>query len=116
MENTHGYNPLSWQLIRLFQSGEPDFEAAEKLIGQGADINDQGDDKDENVLSEIIQGYWDSGACNLMFDECPNERVDYYNCPRCKHNSNPNVSWAETLEHAEKIGIGTREYELVVMK
>ena len=91
MENTHGYNPLSWQLIRLFQSGAPDFEAAEKLIDQGADINDQGDDKEENVLSEIIQGYWDSGACNLMFDECPNERMDYYNCPMCKHNSNPNV-------------------------
>ena len=32
------------------------------------------------------------------------------------HNSNPNVSWAETLEHAEKIGIGSREYELVRMK
>ncbi len=32
------------------------------------------------------------------------------------HNSNPNVSWAETLEHAQKIGVGSREYELVVMK
>ncbi len=32
------------------------------------------------------------------------------------HNSNPNVSWAETLEHAEKLGIGTREYELITMK
>lgn len=32
------------------------------------------------------------------------------------HNSNPNVSWAETLEQAEKVGIGTREYELVIMK
>ncbi|MCR5511529.1 MAG: DUF362 domain-containing protein [Lachnospiraceae bacterium] len=31
-------------------------------------------------------------------------------------NSNPNVSWAETLEHAEKIGIGSREYELITMK
>ena len=28
-------------------------------------------------------------------------------------DSNPNVRWKETLEHAEKIGIGTREYELV---
>ena len=27
-----------------------------------------------------------------------------------------NVSWAETLEHGEKIGIGTRDYELVIMK
>ena len=32
------------------------------------------------------------------------------------HNSNPNVSWAETLQHAEDIGIGTSDYELVVMK
>ena len=32
------------------------------------------------------------------------------------HNSNPNVSWEETLEHAEKLGIGTRAYELIVMK
>ena len=32
------------------------------------------------------------------------------------HNSNPNVAWEETLEHAEKIGVGTREYELVIMK
>lgn len=26
-------------------------------------------------------------------------------------DSNPNVRWKETLEHAEKIGLGTREYE-----
>ncbi|WP_027407014.1 DUF362 domain-containing protein [Anaerovibrio sp. RM50] len=32
------------------------------------------------------------------------------------HNSNPNVHWKETLEHGEKIGMGTREYELIVMK
>jgi len=32
------------------------------------------------------------------------------------HNSNPNVSWAETLEHAEKIGVVTRQYELITMK
>ncbi len=38
----------------------------------------------------------------------------------CHHDhfldSNPNVSWKETLEHAEKIGLGTRSYELVTMK
>ncbi|KIR02882.1 Ferredoxin [Lachnospiraceae bacterium TWA4] len=32
------------------------------------------------------------------------------------HNSNPNVAWKETLEHAEKIGLGTRDYELITMK
>lgn len=28
-------------------------------------------------------------------------------------DSNPNVHWKETLEHGEKIGLGTRNYELV---
>ena len=28
-------------------------------------------------------------------------------------DSNPNIDWKTTLEHAEKIGLGTREYELV---
>ena len=31
-------------------------------------------------------------------------------------DSNPSVRWKETLEHAEKIGLGTREYELVEIK
>lgn len=30
-------------------------------------------------------------------------------------DSNPNIHWKETLEHAEKIGHGTRDYELIVM-
>jgi len=30
-------------------------------------------------------------------------------------DSNPNVRWKETLEHAEKIGLGSREYELITM-
>ena len=28
-------------------------------------------------------------------------------------DSNPNVRWKETLEHGEKIGLGTRDYELI---
>ena len=32
------------------------------------------------------------------------------------YDSNPNVRWKETLEHGEKIGLGTREYELIRMK
>jgi len=31
-------------------------------------------------------------------------------------NNQPDSSWRETLEHAEKIGVGTREYELITMK
>ena len=31
-------------------------------------------------------------------------------------DNNPNVHWEETLEHSEKIGFGSREYELITMK
>ena len=31
-------------------------------------------------------------------------------------DSNPHVNWEETLIHAEKIGLGTREYELKILK
>ena len=31
-------------------------------------------------------------------------------------DSNPNIHWKETLEHAEKIGLGSRQYELVKLK
>ena len=31
-------------------------------------------------------------------------------------DNNPNISWKETLEHGEKIGLGTRNYELITMK
>ena len=31
-------------------------------------------------------------------------------------DSNPNIRWKETLAHAEKIGLGTREYNLVRVK
>ncbi len=57
MEATYGYTPLSYALIELFVSDSPDFSIAEELIRQGADVNNQGDDKSENVLSEILYGY-----------------------------------------------------------
>ena len=31
-------------------------------------------------------------------------------------DNNPNVRWEETLSHGEKIGLGTREYELKIIK
>ena len=34
----------------------------------------------------------------------------------CFLDSNPNVKWKETLEHGEKIGLGTREYTLHIVK
>lgn len=30
-------------------------------------------------------------------------------------DSNPNIRWKETLKHGEKLGIETREYELITM-
>ena len=31
------------------------------------------------------------------------------------HNSNPNGAWEDTLSHGEKIGLGTRNYDLITM-
>ena len=43
-------------------------------------------------------------------------RPDFHDHGDVWHNSNPNVSWEETLDHSQKLGIGTRDYELIVMK
>lgn len=43
-------------------------------------------------------------------------RADFHDHGDVWHNSNPNVSWEETLDHSQKLGIGTRDYELIVMK
>lgn len=43
-------------------------------------------------------------------------KPDWQHHHDCFLDSNPNVHWKETLEHAEKIGLGTREYELVIVK
>ena len=38
----------------------------------------------------------------------------------CHHDhfkdSNPNIEWKATLDQAEKVGLGTRQYELKVVK
>lgn len=65
MNAMYGYTPLSYALIELFESENPDFLTAEKLIQQGADVNDQGDDKSENVLSEILYGYHSNPTGNI---------------------------------------------------
>lgn len=65
METTYGYLPLSYALIDLFISDNPDFSTAEELIQQGADVNNQGEDKGENVLSEILYGYHSNPIGNI---------------------------------------------------
>ena len=42
-------------------------------------------------------------------------RPDWHHYHEHFKDSNPNVAWKETLEHAEKIGLCTREYELITM-
>lgn len=44
------------------------------------------------------------------------EKPDWHQHHDVWLDSNPNVHWKETLEHAEKIGMGTRDYELVRLK
>ena len=60
-------------------------------------------------------------AC-LKADPMPNSQLsDNLNSEGWHHHhdhfmdSNPNVRWKETIAHAEKIGVGTREYELIKM-
>lgn len=91
MKDTYGYTPLSYELIELFRSGAPDFDAAEELIRRGADVNDQGDDQDENVLSEILMGYWWSSTADGTQEDCRNCMRDYKYCSGCEHNLNPNI-------------------------
>ncbi len=91
MNNTYGYNPLSYELIRLFRSGAPDFEAAEELIRRGADVNDQGNDKSENVLSEILFAYWYSRNGDLERERCQNCDCDYVRCAGCEYDLNPDL-------------------------
>lgn len=83
MSNTYGYKPLSYELITLFQSGAPDFDAAEDLIRRGADVNDQGNHKYENVLSEIIMGYQSAWAS----EECYKCDKNEGECVNCEHNN-----------------------------
>lgn len=80
MAYDYGYGDLGNKMIELFQSGAPDFEAAEELIRQGADLNAIGKDDDENILSEILTGYWWSKYGDTISDASDN----------CEHNRNLN--------------------------
>lgn len=46
-------------------------------------------------------------ADNILKDSIEAARHDHF------HNTHPNTNWHVCLEHAEKIGLGTCEYELV---
>ena len=69
MRYDNGFGVLENSLIDLFRSGAPDFDDAEKLIEQGADVNAIGKELDENVLSNILMGYWQSKHSTNKFIE-----------------------------------------------
>ena len=61
-------------------------------------------------------------ACQKMAPMPNSQLSDNLAKPDWKHyhdhfmDSNPHVHWKETLEHAERIGMGSREYELIKVK
>ncbi len=88
MKETFGFQPLSYELITLLESGPPDFQAAEELLRKGADINDSSTVLDENVLSDILLGYCDTCLCNDPDkSECDYKSHDCLSCPKSR---NPN--------------------------
>lgn len=84
MAYEYGYGILEDQLIALLSSGVPDFIAAEKLIAQGANINAEGKNPDENMLSEILSGCCWFDYENEINEECQGE------CDNCQENLNLN--------------------------
>ena len=61
-------------------------------------------------------------ACLRATPYANSQLGDHLSDPHWHHHhdhfldSNPNVRWKETLKHAEKLGVGSREYELITMK
>ena len=87
MAYDYGYGNLGNELIELLRYGAPNLDAATDLIRRGADINAIGNDDSENILSEILCGYWQS-ARSVVCDFCEED-----NCEECeeKGNFNPNL-------------------------
>ena len=66
----HGFGPLENKLISLLtMSGPPDFETADELLRLGANLNAEGREDDENVLSEVLCGYH-------CYQNCDGHEVD----------------------------------------
>ena len=54
----YGYGDLEDKLIAVFDPKSPDFETADLLIKMGANVNAEGKNDEENILSEIIGQSW----------------------------------------------------------
>ncbi len=79
----YGYGELEDKLISLLKLGEPDLETAEELIRLGADINADGRDDDENILSEILRCYQTESKGGFLTCEEPECHMDYcHECPK----------------------------------
>jgi hypothetical protein len=94
----YGYGVLEDKLIELFYQGKPDFDAAENLIKQGADLNAIGEYDDENMLYEILMGYGRFTVC----ENCNEfEEYDESRCKNCKlgfkFDPNPGMSMCEII-------------------
>ena len=84
MAYDYGYGDLGNKLVELFQSEKIDFDAAEDLIRQGADVNTIGKDDNENILSVVIENLCTSGSDDAASEACNNcERDD---CTGCEHS------------------------------
>lgn len=57
MAYDYGYDELGNQLIELFDTRTPDYQTAEELIKQGADVNAVGKEDDEDILSAILLNF-----------------------------------------------------------
>lgn len=78
---SYGYGELEDRLISLLKLGEPDLETASELIRLGADINADGKDDDENMLSEILKCYAVESKGGYLTCKETDCRMDY--CPDC---------------------------------
>lgn len=77
----YGYGELEDKLIGLFRSGKPDFETADELLLQGADVNAEGKSDEDNILSEILGGYgidWDGDCSDSECGEAMVEVIRYF--------------------------------------
>ena len=106
MAFAYGYGELEDQIIRLLRMDPPDFTAAERLIAKGANLNASGNDPDENILSEILSGFWQSESIHMMEDDEFHDGYGEYDdeCSDNEHKEN----------YPEKSGITGRSGRFMV--
>lgn len=110
MSINYGFGELENKLIDLFRDGLPDFNAADELIRQGADINAVGECKEENVLSEILYCYKYTAQKIISDDLCE----DCYegSCEGCENRvttHDAGVSMLEVIRYFLKNGFNVNK-------